>query len=158
MVSRADVTRSFRWASRSAKLQYTLTPTETSNKHTRAVDKPLRLVISDVFRGGITNPVSISGRIDTGYLQEGDVLVSIPSKEQATVKGVVCNEEAAKWAVAGHNVTVHLSGIDPIHLRQYSPRDLSQNILTRKQSGRCPMQSYITSCAHQDVQCQAIGV
>lgn len=63
------------------------------------------------------NPVSISGRIDAGYLQEGDVLVSIPSKEQATVKGITINEEPKKWAVAGHNVVIHLSGIDPIHLR-----------------------------------------
>lgn len=90
---------------------------ETSNKHTRAVDKPLRLVISEVFRGGVTNPVSISGRIDAGYLQEGDVLVSIPSKEQAIAKAIVSNDEPAKWAVAGHNAVIHLSGIDPIHLR-----------------------------------------
>jgi elongation factor 1 alpha-like protein len=96
-----------------------LTRIETSNKHTRAIDQPLRLVISDVFRGGITNPVSISGRVDAGYLQEGDVLVSIPSKVQATVKAIVANEEAKKWAVAGHNVVVHLSGIDPVHLRYY---------------------------------------
>jgi elongation factor 1 alpha-like protein len=90
---------------------------EISNTLTRAVEKPLRLVISDVFRGGVQNPVSISGRIDSGYLQEGDVLVSIPSKELATVKAIITNEVATKWAVAGHNVVTHLSGIDPTHLR-----------------------------------------
>lgn len=94
---------------------------ESSNTLTRAVEKPLRLVISDVFRGGIQNPVSVSGRVDAGYFQEGDVLVSIPSKEPATVKAIVANEEAQKWAVAGHNVVVHLSGIDPAHLRLIFP-------------------------------------
>ena len=45
------------------------------------------------------------------------MLVSIPSKEQATVKSITINDGPKKWAVAGHNVVVHLSGIDPIHLR-----------------------------------------
>lgn len=115
---------------------------ESSNTLTRAVEKPLRLVISDVFRGGVQNPVSVSGRVDAGYFQEGDVLVSIPSKEQATVKAIVLNEEAQKWAVAGHNVVVHLSGIDPVHLRLFFLISLlcRGNLLTGDKARRRPLQ------------------
>lgn len=115
---------------------------ESSKTLTRAIEKPLRLVISDVFRGGVQNPVSVSGRVNAGYFQEGDVLVSMPSKEQATVKAIVSNEEPQKWAVAGHNVVVHLSGIDPIHLRLFPPISLLYrgNFLTRYKARRCPLQ------------------
>lgn len=90
---------------------------ETSTSLTKSIDKPLRLTISDVFRGGVQNPISISGRIDSGYFQEWDSLITVPSKELATVKSLTVNDTPAKWAVAGHNVVVHLAGIDPAHLR-----------------------------------------
>jgi len=90
---------------------------ESSKSLIRAVDKPLRLVISDVFRGGVQNPISISGRIDSGYVQEGDVMICIPSKEPATVKSILAQDQPTKWAVAGHNVVINLAGIDASHLR-----------------------------------------
>ncbi|KAF1953006.1 hypothetical protein CC80DRAFT_478378 [Byssothecium circinans] len=84
----------------------------------RLVDKSLRLTIADVFRGGITNPVSVSGRIDAGNVQIGDVLLAMPSNEKAVVKAIEVEQgEPVDWAVAGQIPTLHLQGIDPIHLR-----------------------------------------
>ncbi|RPA90659.1 hypothetical protein L873DRAFT_400762 [Choiromyces venosus 120613-1] len=90
---------------------------ESSKPQSRAINSPLRITINDVFRGGIQNPVSISGRIEAGSLQIADTLLTLPSKESATVKGIEINEQSSEWAVAGHNVTLHLSGIDIVHLK-----------------------------------------
>jgi len=75
------------------------------------------MTITDVYRGGITNPVSISGRIEIGNLQIGDTIVAIPSGETAFIKGLEVDNESAEWAVAGNNVQLHLSGIDMVHLK-----------------------------------------
>jgi len=83
----------------------------------RLLDKPLRLTISDVFRGGITNPISISGRIDAGTVQIGDTLLAMPSNETATIKAIEVDHEPVDWAVAGQIPTLHLVNIDPVHLR-----------------------------------------
>ncbi|KAL7269851.1 hypothetical protein RUND412_007465 [Rhizina undulata] len=90
---------------------------ERSKPLTRAIEKPLRLTITDVFKGGIMNPVSVSGRIDAGCLQASEIVVAMPSGEIATIKAIEVDEEPADWAVAGMNVVLHLSGIDMIHLR-----------------------------------------
>jgi elongation factor 1 alpha-like protein len=90
---------------------------ESAEPAKRSVDQPLRLTIGDVFRGGITNPISISGRIDTGSVQIGDTILAMPSNETATVKSIEVEHEPVEWAVAGQIPTLHLSDIDPIHLR-----------------------------------------
>ncbi|RDW85578.1 hypothetical protein BP5796_03903 [Coleophoma crateriformis] len=90
---------------------------DNSEPITRALTKPLRLTIDNIFRGGIQNPLSISGRIEAGSLQTGDALLAQPAKEKCFIKGLEVDQEPADWAVAGQNVTVHLSDIDPIHLR-----------------------------------------
>ncbi|EKG11506.1 HR1 repeat rho-binding protein [Macrophomina phaseolina MS6] len=91
---------------------------DASEPSKRAIDKPLRLTVSDIFRGGITNPLSISGRIDAGGLQVGDQLVIMPSGESAFVKGIETDGNGpADWAVAGQIATLHLAEIDPQHLR-----------------------------------------
>ena len=83
----------------------------------RAITKPLRLTIDDIFRGGITNPLSVSGRIEAGSLQIGDTILAMPSRETAIIKAVDIDNEASDWAVAGQNVDLHLSEIDSIHLK-----------------------------------------
>lgn len=105
---------------------------ETSEPYSYALDKPLRMTIGDVFRGGVQNPLSISGRLDSGSLQVGDQIVTMPSTEKATVKGLEVDQEPSDWAVAGQNVVIHLTNIDPIHLRSgdiiCSPASPIQNI------------------------------
>jgi elongation factor 1 alpha-like protein len=90
---------------------------DSSEPAARALDKPLRFTIGDIFRGGIQNPLSVSGRIEAGSLQTGDALLVQPSGEKCFVKGLEIDNEAADWAVAGQNATIHLTGIDPIHLK-----------------------------------------
>ncbi|ODH49558.1 translation elongation factor Tu [Paracoccidioides brasiliensis] len=90
---------------------------DTSEPYTYALDKPLRMTIADVFRGGVLNPLSISGRLDSGHLQVGDQLVTMPSGERCTIKGVEVDREPRDWAVAGQNVVLHLTNIDSAHVR-----------------------------------------
>lgn len=90
---------------------------ESSEPFSRAMEKPLRMTISDIFRGGAQNPLSVSGRIDSGSLQVGDQLIAMPSGEKAYIKGLEVDQEPSTWAVAGQNVTLHLTDIDPIHIK-----------------------------------------
>lgn len=90
---------------------------ETSEPYIYALDKPLRMTIGDVFRGGVQNPISISGRLDAGSLQMGDQILTMPSGETALIRSVEVDGEPSDWAVAGQNVVLNLANIDPIHLR-----------------------------------------
>ncbi|OJD10113.1 translation elongation factor Tu, partial [Emergomyces pasteurianus Ep9510] len=91
---------------------------DTSEPYTYALDKPLRMTIADVFRGGVQTPLSISGRLDAGHLQVGDQLATMPSGETCTIRSLeVDHRTPSDWAVAGQNVTLHLTDIDPIHVR-----------------------------------------
>jgi elongation factor 1 alpha-like protein len=89
---------------------------ENSEPMTRALTKPLRMTISEVFRSP-HSPVTISGRIDAGSLQAGDALLVQPSGEKAYIKSLELDSEPVDWGVAGQNVVLHLSNIDPIHVR-----------------------------------------
>lgn len=90
---------------------------ETSEPYSHALERPLRMTIGDVFRGGIQNPLSVSGRIDAGSLQVGDPIITTPSNETAIIRSLEVDGEPSDWAVAGQNVVLHLTNIDPIHLR-----------------------------------------
>ncbi|KAI2472838.1 hypothetical protein F4781DRAFT_419766 [Annulohypoxylon bovei var. microspora] len=89
---------------------------ESSEPMARALHKPLRLTISEVYRS-TQSPLTVSGRIDAGSLQAGDALLIQPSGEKAYVKSLELDQESVDWAVAGQNVVIHLSNIDPIHVR-----------------------------------------
>ncbi|XPS72930.1 hypothetical protein M3J09_005086 [Ascochyta lentis] len=84
----------------------------------RQLEKPLRLSVADVFRGDLRSPLSISGRIDAGTLQVGDVILALPANETATIKSIEVQDAPVDWAVAGQIPTLHLTDIDPVHLRQ----------------------------------------
>lgn len=90
---------------------------DNSEPVNRALTKPLRITISDVFRGGIQNPLSISGRIEAGSLQNGDALLIQPSSQKCFIKALEIDNEAVDWAVAGQNVTIHLSGIEEQYVK-----------------------------------------
>lgn len=94
---------------------------EASDPATRALDKPLRLIIADIFRGGVQNPLSISGRLESGSLQIGDRIIAMPASETATIKGIEVDSEPSDWAVAGQNVILHLTDIEHKYLK---PGDL----------------------------------
>ncbi|KAI4110934.1 MAG: hypothetical protein LQ339_000936 [Xanthoria mediterranea] len=107
---------------------------EASEPTNRSLDKPLRLTIADVFRGGIQNPLSISSRLDSGCLQVGDRIVTMPAKETAVIRGIEVDSEPADWAVAGQNVVLHLTDIEQQYLKPGDviclPSALIQNVTT----------------------------
>jgi len=90
---------------------------DNSEPITRALDKPLRLTISDVFRGGVQNPLSISGRIEAGSLQTGDALLAQPSGIKCFIKALEHDSAPVDWAVAGQNITIHLLGVEEQYLK-----------------------------------------
>ncbi|KAK0870680.1 hypothetical protein LTR87_013169 [Friedmanniomyces endolithicus] len=55
--------------------------------------QPLRMQIIDVFRGSITNPLSIAGRIASGTVQIGDVVTIQPSGEKAAIKALDVSDD-----------------------------------------------------------------
>lgn len=107
---------------------------DNSEPVARALTKPLRLTINDIFRGGVQNPLSISGRIEAGSLQTADALIVQPAGQKCFVKSLEIDNEGADWAVAGQNVTIHLSGIEEQYLKIgdviCSPSSPIQNVKT----------------------------
>lgn len=90
---------------------------DKSEPSTHALDKPLRMTISDVFRGGIQNPLSVSGRLEAGTVQIGEQIIIMPSGESASIRSLEVDDEPLEWAVAGQNVVLHLTDVDAIHLK-----------------------------------------
>lgn len=82
----------------------------------RALKKPFRMAISEIFRSQ-QGTTTLAGRIDSGTIQIGDAVLVQPSGESAHIKSIMLDTEAKDWAVAGHNVSVALTNIDPIHIK-----------------------------------------
>ncbi|KAK0943482.1 hypothetical protein LTR29_005065 [Friedmanniomyces endolithicus] len=94
------------------------TPSKPSTTAAQELLKqPLRMQIIDVFRGSITNPLSVAGRIASGTVQIGDVVSIQPSGEKAAIKALDVSDEPRDYAVAGQICTLHLSDIEAQHLR-----------------------------------------
>lgn len=74
------------------------------------IAKPFRMQIMDTFRGSMQSPVSVAGRVSSGNVQVGDVLVVQPSGEQAVVKSIEIANDGYDFAVAGQIATLHLDG------------------------------------------------
>jgi elongation factor 1 alpha-like protein len=83
----------------------------------RAIQRPLRLTISEVFSSSPNNPVSVSGKIESGALQVGDKIRVLPSNETATVKTIEADGKPCDWAVAGQIAVLNLADIDRVHLK-----------------------------------------
>ncbi|KAF9170598.1 HBS1-like protein [Mortierella sp. AD011] len=77
---------------------------------TRAVEKPFRMSVTDVFKG--TGGVCAAGRLEAGHVQVGEAIMIMPGGELAVVKTMEVNDEPTRWAAAGDSVLLTLSGID----------------------------------------------
>lgn len=85
----------------------------------RQLDAPLRMPITNVFKGGqtaISSGVGVSGRLVAGVLSIGDRLSVVPGDESGVVRAIDVDGESTPWAVAGSSVTVFLGGIDMIFI------------------------------------------
>lgn len=79
----------------------------------RLFDAPLRLPVSNVFRGSaISLGLGVSGRIVSGLVQVGEVVRPLPGDEYGFVKAIECDGDTRTWAAAGSNVTLHLTQIE----------------------------------------------
>ncbi|QRV91461.1 Elongation factor Tu GTP binding domain [Ceratobasidium sp. AG-Ba] len=83
---------------------------------TRDFDTPLRIPISNVFKGVTSSGIGVSGRISGGVVQLGEKVRVIPGDESAAIRSIEKDDNSVQWAAAGSNVTLYLSGIDSIHL------------------------------------------
>ena len=86
---------------------------DNSEPTIHALDKPLRMTIGDVFRGTFYLRPHRSRHL----YKIGDAVVIMPSSETAYIKGIEIDYDPQDYAVAGQNVTLHLTDIDPIHLQ-----------------------------------------
>ncbi|XP_055913848.1 protein HBS1 [Eupeodes corollae] len=77
----------------------------------RAIDRPFRMSVSDIFKG-TGSGLCISGRIETGVLCVNDKVLVGPSREQALVKGLSIDEASKLTVFAGDQVSVTLAGVD----------------------------------------------
>jgi len=82
---------------------------------TRDLTSPLRLPISNVFKGQ-SSGIAVSGRVCGGVVQVGERVRVLPGDETAIIKMIDVEEENQLWAAAGSNVTVYLTSIDPVHV------------------------------------------
>ena len=118
VVKTAEDKSDTRWVAKSfitllEQLQHSVTTSTTED----IVRNPLRLQIADVFRGGITNPLSVAGRITSGHVQIGDSVMIQPSGEKATIRGIEVGGDGKEWAIADQIATLHLTEIDQQQLR-----------------------------------------
>uniref|UniRef100_W5NH94 HBS1-like protein n=1 Tax=Lepisosteus oculatus TaxID=7918 RepID=W5NH94_LEPOC len=82
----------------------------------RAVDKPFRLCVSDVFKDQGSG-FCVTGKIEAGYIQTGDRILAVPPNETCTVKGISLHDEPIDWAAAGDHVSLTVTGMDIIKIK-----------------------------------------
>ncbi len=78
----------------------------------RLTAEPFRLCVSDVFKPSNQAGFSVSGKLETGIVSVGDVLLVQPLNEFATVRSLRRNKEPAECAMAGDNVEIGIIGND----------------------------------------------
>ncbi|XP_066470939.1 HBS1-like protein [Tiliqua scincoides] len=81
----------------------------------RSVDKPFRLCVSDVFKDQGSG-FCVTGKIEAGYVQVGERLLTMPPNETCSVKGIALHDEPVDWAAAGDHVSLTLTGMDIIKI------------------------------------------
>ncbi|KAH8239229.1 hypothetical protein KR032_002191 [Drosophila birchii] len=77
----------------------------------RAIDKPMRMSVSDIYKG-TGSGFCISGRVETGVLCLNDKVLVGASREQAQVKSLTMDEFPQTSVFAGDQVSVTLPAVD----------------------------------------------
>ncbi|KFB53625.1 AGAP002603-PA-like protein [Anopheles sinensis] len=103
----------------------------------RAIDKPFRMSVADIFKG-TGSGFCICGRIESGVVCINDKLLVCPSKEQAVVKNITIDELPQQTAFAGDQISLTLANIDISNVAVgyilssiYHPVPLATRILAR---------------------------
>jgi len=76
----------------------------------KPIDKPLRIPVQDVYTitGVGTVPV---GRVETGVLKEGDVVMIAPSMKKCEVRSIEMHHKRIPKAEPGDNIGMNLKGV-----------------------------------------------
>jgi len=78
----------------------------------RAIDKPLRVSVTDVYRT-MSLGLTLSGRVEQGCICIGDKLLVMPAgSEVVQVKGIERRGEPSKFALAGDNIDLGIVAVD----------------------------------------------
>uniref|UniRef100_A0A7S4KQT6 Tr-type G domain-containing protein n=1 Tax=Paramoeba aestuarina TaxID=180227 RepID=A0A7S4KQT6_9EUKA len=77
----------------------------------RRVEKPFRMSISDVY-SEISTGLTVTGKVESGFVMADDNLMIVPSKEIVKVKAVRILGDMVDFASAGTNVELSLKGVD----------------------------------------------
>ncbi|MEM3577292.1 MAG: translation elongation factor EF-1 subunit alpha [Candidatus Bathyarchaeia archaeon] len=83
----------------------------------KPLDKPLRIPVQDVYSitGVGTVPV---GRVETGVLKEGDVVIFMPANKQGEVKSIEMHHQRIPRAEPGDNIGFNVRGIAKTDIRR----------------------------------------
>ncbi|MGQ9506465.1 MAG: translation elongation factor EF-1 subunit alpha [Candidatus Bathycorpusculaceae bacterium] len=83
----------------------------------KPLDKPLRIPVQDVYSitGVGTVPV---GRVETGVLKEGDIVIFMPANKQAEVKSIEMHHTRIPRAEPGDNIGFNVRGVAKTDLRR----------------------------------------
>lgn len=89
----------------------------TFEEPSRPIDKPLRIPTQDVYsiRGIGTVPV---GRVETGILKVGDVVVFAPPNVKGEVKSIETHYTRIEQAIPGDNIGFNVKGVERSQLRR----------------------------------------
>jgi len=79
---------------------------------TRAMDKPFRMSVSDIFRAQSGSGFSAAGRVEAGVVMKDDKVLISPLNEICTVKSVVVEQVDSLTGFAGDHVVLTLVGPD----------------------------------------------
>ncbi|GAM20318.1 hypothetical protein SAMD00019534_034930 [Acytostelium subglobosum LB1] len=74
----------------------------------RLINKPLRMVVNDVFKSSSKGSVMVGGKMEAGVMGVGDKLLISPGNEVCTVKAIRRSSAESEWAVGGDNVDLSL--------------------------------------------------
>ncbi len=136
----------------------------------RAMDKPFRFSVSDVFKSLLLGGAVVSGRVQTGVCVVGDELYIMPINQTCTIKSIFLNNISVDAAVVGQAVEISVTGLDddPINVLKVGqvlcdinrPVPLAREIEARIQtfdSLKIPMiKGTQLNCHHQNVELSAI--
>jgi elongation factor 1 alpha-like protein len=82
----------------------------------RPTNKPMRMVIADLYKTITLGPLTVSGKIEAGMVREGQEVVISPGNYVAKVKGIQLHQGNQVFpiqvALAGETVDVGLTNID----------------------------------------------
>ncbi|KAF9920366.1 HBS1-like protein [Linnemannia zychae] len=106
----ASVVETFAWYNGATLIQ----TIDKLDAPTRAVEKPFRMSVTDVFKG--TGGICVAGRLEAGHVQIGEAIMVMPGSVMASVKSMEVNDEPTRWAAAGDSVLLTLTGIDQLQV------------------------------------------